>query len=372
MNWNEKATGTTRSCSGEGVIQSGPAEEVRGGAGVPVVDLRSDTVTQPGERMRRAMAEALVGDDVYGEDPTVNELQSEAARLLGFEAGLFMPSGTMTNQVAIAVHTVRGQEVIVPEGAHVYEWELGMMAAFSGVVPRFVPAPLGVPSPEDVRAAVRRSVHQSPSGLIVLENTHNKAGGTVVSEEQTREVRAVADQEGLPLHLDGARVMNAAVALGVPVSRLTGCFDSVSLCLSKGLGAPVGSVLVGSRDFISRAHRYRKMLGGGMRQAGVLAAAGLIALREGPGKLAADHRRARELAGALVAAGFDVNLASVQTNMVYARVQGAQRQVDAWAREGVRASALGPDSVRFVLHQQIGDELLARAIRVLTAASARL
>lgn len=348
------------------MIQSG-LEEARGEVAAQVVDLRSDTVTVPGERMRRAMAEALVGDDVYGEDPTVNELQSEAARLLGFEAGLFMPSGTMTNQVAIATHTARGQEVIMPEGAHIYEWELGMMAAFSGVVPRFVPAPLGAPDPQNVRAAVRHSVHQSPSGLIVLENTHNKAGGTVVSPEVTRAVRAVADEEGLPLHLDGARVMNAAVALNVPVNHLTGCFDSVSLCLSKGLGAPVGSVLVGSRDFIGRAHRYRKMLGGGMRQAGILAAAGLVALREGPGKLAEDHRRARELAAALVGAGFAVDLATVQTNMVYARVQDAQRRVDAWAAQGVRAGAMGENSVRFVLHQQIGDGQLARAIEVLTA-----
>ena len=343
------------------------ADASHGPESAPVVDLRSDTVTQPSERMRRAMAVAVVGDDVYGEDPTVNELQREAARLLGFEAGLFMPSGSMTNQVAIAVHTQRGQEVIVPEGAHVYEWELGMMAAFSGVVPRFVPAPLGAPDPQDVKAAVRHSVHQSPTGLIVLENTHNKAGGTVVSEEVTRAVRAVADEEGLPLHLDGARVMNAAVALGVPVSHLTGCFDSVSLCLSKGLGAPVGSVLVGSGDLIGRAHRYRKMLGGGMRQAGILAAAGLIALREGPGKLAEDHCRARELAQALVSAGFAVDLATVQTNMVYARVPNAQNRVDAWAAQDVRASAMGGDSVRFVLHQQITDELLAQAIRVLTA-----
>ncbi|WP_045234650.1 threonine aldolase family protein, partial [Deinococcus pimensis] len=245
------------------------------------VDLRSDTVTVPDERMRRAMAEAVVGDDVYGEDPTVNELQAEAARMLGHEAGLFMPSGTMTNQVAIAVHTQRGQEVIVPEGAHVYEWELGMMATFSGVVPRFVHAPRGVPAPEDVRAAIRRSVHQSPTGLISLENTHNKAGGTIVPTEVSRAVREIADEEGLPLHLDGARVMNAAVALGVPVRELTGHYHSVSLCLSKGLGAPVGSVLVGSRELIGRAHRYRKMMGGGMRQAGVLAAAGLLALREG-------------------------------------------------------------------------------------------
>ena len=329
------------------------------------IDLRSDTVTQPTPQMRRAMAAALVGDDVYGEDTTVNELQQETAELLGFEAGLFMPSGTMTNQAAIAVHTTRGQEVICAEGSHIYEWELGMMAAFSGVVPRFVPAPGGVPDPQSVRRAVRRSIHQSPSGLISLENTHNKAGGTVLPLEVLAGVREVADQEGLPLHLDGARLMNAAAAQGVPARRIAESFDSVSLCLSKGLGAPVGSVLVGSRSFIAAAHRYRKMLGGGMRQAGILAAAGLLALREGPARLPGDHRRARELAHSLLSAGYDVDLNTVQTNIVFATIPQAQQQVDAWAAQGLLASALDHDRVRFVLHFQIDDELLARAVEII-------
>ena len=331
----------------------------------PIIDLRSDTVTQPGPEMRRAMAAATVGDDVYAEDPTVNELQREAARLLGFEAGLFMPSGTMTNQVAIAVHTQRGQEVICAEGSHIYEWELGMMATFSGVVPRFVPAPGGVPDPDGLRRAIRRSVHQSPSGLISLEDTHNKAGGTVLPLEVIRGAREVASQEGLPLHLDGARVMNAAAAQGVKVREITRNFDSVSLCLSKGLGAPVGSVLVGSRDFIGRAHRYRKMMGGGMRQSGILAAAGLMALREGPARLPEDHRRARELAGALLEAGHQVDLDTVQTNMVYATIPDAQAQVERWAARGLKANALDTDRVRFVLHHQIGDELLERAKEII-------
>ncbi|MFC4452712.1 GntG family PLP-dependent aldolase [Deinococcus sonorensis] len=330
----------------------------------PIIDLRSDTVTTPTPEMRRAMAEALVGDDVYAEDPTVNELQAEAAQLLGFEAGLFMPSGTMTNQVAIAVHTQRGEEVICAEGSHIYEWELGMMATFSGVVPRFVPAPGGVPDPEQLRRAVRRSIHQSPSGLISLENTHNKAGGTVLPLEVIRGAREVASSEGLPLHLDGARVMNAAAALNVPVREITQHFDSVSLCLSKGLGAPVGSVLLGSRAFIGRAHRYRKMMGGGMRQAGILAAAGLIALREGPAKLQDDHRRARVLAEALLNAGHDVDLNTVQTNMIYATIPDAQTHVDRWAAQGLRSSALEPDRVRFVFHHQITDELLERAVAI--------
>ncbi len=332
-----------------------------------IADLRSDTVTTPTPEMRAAMASAAVGDDVYGEDPTVNELQAEVARLTGHEAGLFMPSGSMTNQVAIAVHTRRGEEVICAEGSHIYEWELGMMAAFSGVVPRFVPAPLGVPAPEDVRLAVRHSIHQSPTGLISLENTHNKAGGTVIPIETIREIRAVADAEGLPLHLDGARVFNAAAALDVPVSEITRHFHTVSVCLSKGLGAPVGSVLLGSAEQMRQAHRYRKMLGGGMRQAGVLAAAALVALRDGPARLREDHRRTRELAEALANAGFDVNLAAVQTNIIYVTLPDAAAQVERWAERGVLGSALGPNSVRFVLHHQTGDEALAKAIEVLTA-----
>jgi threonine aldolase len=336
------------------------------------IDLRSDTVTTPTEHMRRAMAEAIVGDDVYAEDPTVNELQQEAARLLGFEAGLFMPSGTMTNQVAIAVHMQRGQEVICAEGSHIYEWELGMMAAFSGVVPRFVAAPAGVPDPEGVRRAIRRSIHQSPTGLISLEDTHNKAGGTVLPLEVIEGVQDVAEQEGLPLHLDGARMMNAAAAQGVHPREISKHFHSVSLCLSKGLGAPVGSVLVGSKDFIGRAHRYRKMMGGGMRQAGILAAAGLIALREGPALLPHDHRRARELAETLVEAGYRVDLSTVQTNMIYATIPEAQQQVDAWAAQGLLCSALDHDRVRFVLHHQIGDELLAQAKAVIAGVPVRV
>ncbi|UBV41865.1 low specificity L-threonine aldolase [Deinococcus taeanensis] len=335
---------------------------------LPVIaDLRSDTVTTPTPTMREAMARAAVGDDVYGEDPTVNELQAEVARLTGHEAGLFMPSGTMTNQVAIALHTRRGEEVICAEGSHIYEWELGMMATFSGVVPRFVPAPLGIPTPEGVRAAIRRSIHQSPTGMISLENTHNKAGGTVIPLDVLAGIRAVATEEGLPFHLDGARVVNAAVALGVDLRAITASFDTVSVCLSKGLGAPVGSVLVGSAEAMKRAHRYRKMMGGGMRQAGVLAAAALIALREGPARLAEDHRRARVMAEALVNAGFAVDLAAVQTNIIYAAVPDAAARAAAWAGQGVLANALGPDSVRFVLHHQIDDEALDGAIRVLTA-----
>lgn len=332
-----------------------------------IADLRSDTVTTPTPSMRKAMAEAIVGDDVYGDDPTVNQLQQTVAQLTGHEAGLFMPSGCMTNQVAIALHTQRGQEVICAEGSHIYEWELGMMAAFSGVVPRFVNAPLGIPTPTDIRQAVRRNIHQSPTGLISLENTHNKAGGTVIPLETMQHIRTVANEENLPLHLDGARAFNAAEALDIPLKTMTKLFDTVSICLSKGLGAPVGSVLTGSKAAIKEARRYRKMLGGGMRQAGVLAAAALIALEEGPSRLTEDHRRSRILAETLLDAGFEVNIEAVQTNIVYATVPQAEQKVEAWTQQGVLSNALDEHTVRFVLHHQIDDEALNQALKILIA-----
>lgn len=331
---------------------------------MPVIDLRSDTVTHPTPAMRRALAQAEVGDDVYGEDPTVNRLQALAAEMTGFEAGLFMPSGTMTNQVALAAHTQRGCEVIMPEGAHIYEYELGAMAVVSGLVPRLVPALLGVPSAQDVAAAVHKSVHQAPTGLIALENTHNKAGGTVLPLASTRAIKEVAQREGLPLHLDGARVFNAATALGVPVAEVCQPFDSVSLCLSKGLAAPVGSVLVGAQAFIAKAHRYRKLLGGGMRQAGVLAAAGIIALREMTTRLHEDHARARALAEGLVRLGVRVDLASVQTNMVYLTVPRAELLARRLAERGVLCHALGAESIRLVTHYQLRDEEITTALAI--------
>lgn len=307
--------------------------------------------------MRRAMAEAEVGDDVYGEDPTVNRLQARLAEQAGFEAGLLMPSGTMSNQAAIAAHTKRGVEVILPEGAHVYEYELGSMAVISGVLPRAVPAPLGVPKLEDVRAAIHHSVHQAPTGLIVLENTHNKAGGTVVPLAHCLEIGELAREEGLPFHLDGARGFNAVAALGTDIAAFCAPFDSVSLCLSKGLGAPVGTVLLGSRDFIREAHRYRKMLGGGMRQAGIVAAAGLVALETMTERLGEDHARARVLAEGLAQLpGAEVALESVQTNMIYMTVPDANAFAAALEAKGIRVGALGPHTVRLVTHYHITDD----------------
>ena len=330
------------------------------------IDLRSDTVTCPTLEMRRAMAEAAVGDDVYGEDPTLNRLQEILAERAGFEAGLFMPTGSMSNQVALATHTGRGDEVIAPEGAHIYEYEIGAFAVVSGLVARLVPAPGGVPEADDVRAAVHRSVHQAPTGLIVLENTHNKAGGTVVPLERCREVAQVAREEGLPLHLDGARAFNAAAALGVGMAELCAPFDSASLCLSKGLAAPVGTVLLGSTEFIGRAHRYRKMLGGGMRQAGVLAAAGIVALETMTERLTEDHARARRLAEGLARLpGVTLDLDTVQTNMVYFTVPDAPALAAALKDAGVLSNAMTPMTIRLVTHYEIGDEDVDKTLEVL-------
>jgi len=326
------------------------------------LDFRSDTVTRPSPAMRRAMAEAEVGDDVYREDPTVNRLEALAAELLGFEKAVYMPSGTMTNQVALLIHSKRGQEVIVTEGAHVYEFEPGAMANLAGLSPRFVPAPYGVPDPEDVRYAIHDSPHQAPTGLIALENTHNTAGGTVVPLEVQRKVQQVARESGLPVHLDGARIFNAAVALGVEGRDVAAGFDTVSICLSKGLGAPVGSLLLVPTELESEVRRYRKMLGGGMRQAGVLAAAGIIALQEGPLVLDRDHAMARELAEGLVKLGLDVDLKSVQTNMVFANVPAAKEFAARLAKVGVLINALGPKRIRFVTHRDLPDEAVAEAL----------
>jgi len=330
---------------------------------MPTIDLRSDTVTTPTPEMRRAMAEAEVGDDVYGEDPTVNRLQAMLAEMTGLEAGLFVSSGTMSNQAAIAAHTRPGYEVICPEGAHVYEYEPGAMAVIASVMPRLVPAPGGVPDPAVIAANVHESVHQSPTGLITLENTHNRAGGTVVPLEVSSAVQRVARERKLPIHLDGARAFNAAAALGVSIAQVCAGFDSVSICLSKGLGAPVGSVLLGSRDFLKEAHRYRKLMGGGMRQAGVLAAAGIVALSTMPARLGDDHRRARRLAdGLLGTPGVTIDLASVQTNMVYLKVAAAPALARRCAGRGLLFNALGPSSIRLVTHHQLSDEQIGYAI----------
>src|SRR5512140_3822341 len=283
------------------------------------IDLRSDTVTRPTPEMRRAMAEAEVGDDVYGEDPTVNRLERRAAELLGMEAALFVPSGTMGNAIAIRVLTQRGDELLAERRSHVVRFELSGMSVLSGVMPRMVDAPGGHLTPEHVRAAVGpRAYYKSDVALVVLENTHNLGGGTVQQVDEVQAVVAAAREAGLGVHIDGARLWNASVALGVAPAELVRGADTVMTCLSKGLCAPVGSLLASTRERVEQARRVRKLLGGGMRQAGVLAAAGLVALETMVDRLAEDHANAQTLARGLAQLpGLEVDVENVQTNMVY-------------------------------------------------------
>jgi threonine aldolase len=323
------------------------------------IDLRSDTVTRPTPAMRRAMAEAQVGDDVYGEDPTVNRLQDLAAELLGFERALFFPSGTMANQVALLLHLPRGSEVLAPEGAHLYEYELGAPALLAGALVRAVPAPGGVPDLEALKRAIRRGPFQAPTGLIALENTHNLAGGRVVPLEVQKAVQALAQAHGLPTHLDGARLFNAATFLGVEAKEVARGFTTLMVSLSKGLGAPVGSLLLLPKDLEAEARRYRKLLGGGLRQAGVLAAAGILALTEDPKHLKRDHALARALAEGLARLGLKVE--PVETNMVYLEVPDPQGFLERLKAQGVLAGAVG-GRVRFVTHRDLRDEDIPQAL----------
>jgi len=335
-----------------------------------VIDLRSDTVTRPTPAMRAAMASAEVGDDVYGEDPTVNLLEARAAEVFGCEAAIFVPTGTMGNQIAIRLHTQHGQEVICEARSHILDWEMAMMSAFSGCLPRTIAGDRGVLTWSQIRAAIAPKIYyRAATGLISLENSHNMGGGTVTPLPIYEEIWQGAADAGLPTHLDGARVFNAAVYLGISVADLTRGFHTVNFCLSKGLGAPVGSMLVGSRGSIDRARIYRKALGGGMRQAGILATAGLIALEEGPLRLHEDHANARLLADAIATCeGADIDLPSVQTNIVFFTLKDAgdaPNLVAALKSEGVLCSAIGPHAVRLVTHSDVSREQCERCAAVL-------
>lgn len=330
------------------------------------IDLRSDTVTLPTPAMRQAMAEAEVGDDVYGEDPTVTRLEGETAELLGKEAALFVPSGTMGNQLALRCHTEPGDEIVLEANAHIYYFEGGAPAAFSGVMCRCLTGQRGVFTAADVAAVLRpRDPHFAPTRLICLENTHNRGGGSIWPLEQITGLAALAKDRDLRMHLDGARLWNAAATTGIAEREYARWFDSVNVCFSKGLGAPVGSALAGTRPFIERARRFRKQLGGGMRQAGVIAAGALHALRHHRQRLAEDHANARTLAEGLACLpGIELDLATVQTNIVIFRVTAmpASVLVAQLKESGVLMLSTGPDTIRAVTHLNVSAEDIAVAL----------
>jgi threonine aldolase len=340
-----------------------------------VVDLRSDTVTRPTPEMRRAMAEAEVGDDVYGEDPTVNRLEARAAEIFDKEAALFVPTGCMGNLIAIKVWTHHGDEVICEERSHVNLYELASMSAIAGCMPRIVRAEDGILSWKQVEAVIRPKIYyDSQTALICLENTSNMAGGTVYPTAQVNDICDRAHDTGLKVHLDGARIFNAAAALGESVAEMTRRVDSLMFCLSKGLGAPVGSMVAGSREFIDKARVYRKMFGGGMRQAGVIAAAGLLALEKSPSRLHIDHKSARRLAeGIAKIPGFAIDPAKVRTNIVIFDCSKTGKTAVEWCdilhKRGVWAQDTALHSVRLVTHCDVDEAGIERALTVLQDAA---
>jgi threonine aldolase len=340
-----------------------------------VVDLRSDTVTLPSPAMREAMAAAPVGDDVFSEDPTINALEALAAERTGKEAGLFVPSGCMANLIAQLVHVRRGDEVVLGAGAHTVLHEVGAGAAIAGVQYSVIPGN-GLFSAEQVEERVKAPTFHTPgTGLLWVENTHNAGGGLIFPQAEIEKIAAVCRRHGLPLHLDGARMFNVAVASGRTAAELAAPFDSLSFCLSKGLGAPVGSVLCGTREFRTAAHRFRKMLGGGMRQAGIIAAAGIFALKHNVDRLVEDHHHARRLAHALAPCPhLRVDPAAVQTNIVVARlpVGEAEQLVERCERRGVRFLDLDRRRVRLVTHLDVDGPAIERAAKVIAEEAAGL
>ncbi len=341
----------------------------------PVADFRSDTVTRPTEAMRRVMAAAEVGDDVLDGDPTVRRLEEAAAEFLGHEGALFVPSGTMANQLALGAWTRPGDQVVLAADAHIVLWEAGGIGALHGLQAATLAPSRGVLAPDAIRAVLRpKLTHCPPTTLVCVEETHGESGGRTVSVEALRAVHGVARDEQLAVHMDGARIANAAVALGVPARELAACADSVSMCFSKGLGAPVGSVVAGSAEFLLRAKVVRKRLGGWMRQAGIVAAGALYALEHHVERLAEDHALARGLAAALDAVpGISATPDEVETNIVVAELDPARIPVGEFlprlAEQGVLALAMGPSAVRFVTHLDVGAEHVAGAGRAAAAAA---
>ncbi len=333
-----------------------------------VIDLRSDTVTRPTAAMRLAMAEAEVGDDVYEDDPTVNALQAQAALVMGKEAGLFVPSGTMGNALALMTHTRPGDEVLMDTDAHSMLYELGLPATLAHVLTRQFRNRAGVPDVDEIAGYIHPSnLHAPGTSLIILENTHNRAGGTVIPLEIHKAVQTLARAHGVAVHIDGARLFNAAIATGIPVAEFAAYADSVTFCLSKGLGCPVGSVLCGTHAFIDRARRFRKMLGGGMRQAGILAAAGVYALENHIARLAEDHSHARQLAAGLAdVPGITLETRQPPTNMVYFQTKLLAAQIaDALVAHDVLCGVTAPHRIRLVTHLDIDSADIDRTISIM-------
>lgn len=335
-----------------------------------MIDLRSDTVTKPTHAMRRAMAEAEVGDDVYGEDPTVNRLQERAAEIFEKEAALFVPTGSMGNQISVKLHTKPGTEVIIEERGHIYNFEMAAMSAVSGALARPVKSAdgSGILTWEEIEGAlhVGGAYYVAPTSLVALENSHNLAGGSLLTRARTEDICERAHALGLPVHLDGARIFNASVALGETVAALTRPVDSVMFCLSKALGAPVGSMILGTSDFIEEARRWRKLLGGGMRQVGVLAAAALVALEETPQLLSEDHAKAQRLARGLAEMpGVEIDAERVSTNIVIYDVKQTGMSADEICarlqEQGVLASGFG-SSIRMVTHYDVSHDDIETAL----------
>jgi len=333
-----------------------------------IVDLRSDTVTLPTDEMLEAMRNAELGDDVYREDPTVNRLEELAAKKMGKDAALLTTSGTQANLVSAMSQTTRGDEVILETEAHMYYYEVGAFSALGGLIPRFVKGHMGVMSPRDIEQVLRPpNIHFPPTSLICIENTHNRAGGTIWSPLNIKEVSDLAKTHGLRVHMDGARIFNAAVALGLDVREFTRHVDTLMFCLSKGLSAPIGSMVVGEQAFVDRARRYRKMLGGGMRQAGIIAAAGIIAIEKMVDRLRDDHVNAKTLAtGLSKIPGITVDMARLQTNIVVYDVAGLGVDGKGWVAElgkhGVKAGAQEFGRVRMVTHRGIEKEDIEYAL----------
>ncbi|NIP66965.1 low-specificity L-threonine aldolase [Candidatus Bathyarchaeota archaeon] len=335
-----------------------------------IIDLRSDTVTLPTQEMLEAIRNAELGDDVYGEDPTVNRLEDLAAKTMGKEAALLVTSGTQANLVSLMSHTQPGDSVILEADSHIYWYEVGGLSAIGGLQPLPIPGRRGVLDPEKVRATIRpRDIHFPPTTLVCLEDTHNRAGGTIISPEQIRGLRDVAHAQGLPLYLDGARIFNAAVALDREVQEFTKYVDSLMFCLSKGLSCPVGSIVVGSQEFIDRARKVRKRLGGGMRQAGVIAAPGIIALQKMVPRLQEDHQNAQHLAQGLNRIqGISINPERVQTNILHPDISSlgvtSHQFVLQLKEQGLLALPRGKDQLRLVTHRGITTEHIERAITI--------